>query len=407
MSSKTILSVALFAGAAFFSALPTGCWSQLNLDLWKELTVERINCADFESFQNRVPSWYDSNALPTIKDSVPELDALERALQPWGQDPQLENACVQSLLEGNMLRLQILHAMHGLYGKDIERALALKEIPSSFQWIPVLASAYNHAYNGSNERAGLWGLTRAQAEKENIVRSIYVDERMLPHVSTHAAIDILDRLQRRFPMNPERVLVGYFKGMPFASRWSGKPGYDPALDEWLSFYRVVARFMVNLDSPEFDSQWGEALTEWEAIRCPGEFSRSGLKAVLNMTEDVQKQLLPWWINETMPCNTFDEFQPFVPKKWAETWGKNVEDLALWNENSGLEVPTPHSTTESKKQVTPPKLSIPCIEHEVKKGDTLYNISKRFPGTTPEQIAATNGIDTVIKIGQTLCIPQAQ
>lgn len=407
MSSKTILSVALIAGAAFFSALPTGCWSQLNLDLWKELTVERINCADFESFQNRVPTWYDSNALPTIKDSVPELDALERALQPWGQDPQLENACVQSLLEGNMLRLQILHAMHGLYGKDIERALALKEIPSSFQWIPVLASAYNHAYNGSNERAGLWGLTRAQAGKENIVRSIYVDERMLPHVSTHAAIDILDRLQRRFPMNPERVLVGYFKGMPFASRWSGKPGYDPALDEWLSFYRVVARFMVNLDSPEFDSQWGEALTEWEAIRCPGELSRSGLKAVLNMTEDVQKQLLPWWINETMPCNTFDEFQPFVPKKWAETWGKNVEDLALWNENSGLEVPTPHTTTESKKQVTPPKLSIPCIEHEVKKGDTLYNISKRFPGTTPEQIAATNGIDTVIKIGQTLCIPQAQ
>ena len=407
MSSKTILHVALIAGAAFFSVLPARCWSQSDLEFWKEQTVQRINCADFESFQSRFPTWYDSNAVPTIKDSVPELDALERALQPWGQDPELEDACVQSLLEGNMLRLQILHAMHGLYGKDIERALALKEIPSSFQWIPVLASAYNHAFNSGNKRAGLWGLTRAQADKENIARSIYVDERMLPHVSTRAAIDILDRLQRRFPMNPERVLVGFFKGMPFASRWSGKPGYDQALDEWLSFYRVVARFMVNLDSPEFEAQWGEVLTEWESIACPGEFNRAGLKAVLNMTEDVQKQLLPWWIHETMPCNTFDEFQPFVPKNWSETWNNNLENLANWDENPDLEPPVPHTTTESKKQVASPSRSLPCTEHEVKKGDTLYNISKRFPGTTPEQIAATNGIDTVIKIGQTLCIPRAE
>jgi hypothetical protein len=406
MSSKTIFHVAIITCAAFFSNLPTSCWSQSYLELWKEQALERINCADFESFQHRFPNWYDSNALPKLKDTVPQLDALEEALQPWGQDPKLEDACVQSLLQGNMLRLQILNAMYGLYGDDIARGLALKELPSSYQWIPVLASTYNHAFNGSDERAGLWGLTLAQAEKEGIAHSTHVDERMLPQESTRAAMDILDRLQRRFPMSPERVLVGFIKGMPFASRWSGKPGYDKELDEWLSFYRVVSRFMVNLDSPEFEASWGEELTQWETILCPGEISREALKGVLDMPEHVQKQLLPWWIHETLPCAIFEEFQPLLPNMWAEIWAQHLDDLANWDASALSEAAT-KETTNSKNPVERRSLSIPCVEHEVRKGDTLYNISKRFEGTTPEQIAETNGIDTVIKIGQILCIPQTE
>ena len=306
-----------------------------------------------------------------------------------------------------MLRLQVVHVMYGLYGDDIARGLALKQIPSSFQWIPVLASAYNHAFKGSDKRAGLWGLTLAQAEKEGIAHSIYVDERMLPQESTRAAIDILDRLQRRFPMSPERVLVGFIKGMPFASRWSGKPGYDKELDEWLSFYRVVSRFMVNLDSPKFEALWGETLTQWETISCPGEISREALKGVLDMPEDVQKQLLPWWIHETMPCAIFDEFQPLLPKMWAKMWAKHIDALANWDTSILLEATATKETSNSKKPVARRSISTPCLEHEVRKGDTLYNISKRFEGTTPEQIAQTNGIDTVIKIGQILCIPQTE
>ena len=84
MSSKTIFHVAIIACAAIFSNLPKSCWSQPYLELWKEQTLERINCADFESFQNRFPDWYNSNALPVLKDSVPQLEALEA----MGSGPQ-------------------------------------------------------------------------------------------------------------------------------------------------------------------------------------------------------------------------------------------------------------------------------------------------------------------------------
>ena len=43
-------------------------------------------------------------------------------------------------------------------------------------------------------------------------------------------------------------------------------------------------------------------------------------------------------------------------------------------------------------------------HEVKAGDTLWNISKRYPGTTPEWIAEINEITDYIRIGEVLCIP---
>jgi LysM repeat protein len=92
--------------------------------------------------------------------------------------------------------------------------------------------------------------------------------------------------------------------------------------------------------------------------------------------------------------------------WAEIWAQHLDDLANWDASALSEAAT-KETTNSKNPVERRSLSIPCVEHEVRKGDTLYNISKRFEGTTPEQIAETNGIDTVIKIGQILCIPQTE
>jgi hypothetical protein len=409
MSSKTPFHVALIAGAALFSTLPTNSWSQSFIEQWKEQSMQRMEAADFQSFDAANTDWYNSNATPQIKTSVPALDELEEALQPWGQDPAMEDRCVQSLLEGNMLRLQLLHVLQGLYGSDLERELNSNEIPASFQWIPILASSYNHSFRSTKSRAGLWGLTAAQADKEGIVRDDTTDERMLPQESTRAAVAILDGLQRRFPANPERVLVGFIKGMPYAARWSGEPGYDADLDEWLAFYRVLARFMVNLDAPNFETQWGQVLTTWTPVACPGELTREGLSSVLGMPLSVQQQLLPWWKNESLPCATFEEFEPYLPQEWSSLWNAHMEELGEWKKS------TSPQTTAAISPIPEPLIaanpiadrSADCFKYEVKKGDTLYNLSKRYPGTSPESIAATNGIVSVIKIGQILCIPRVE
>ncbi len=408
MSSKTSYFAAFVFGVAFI-ATSEAMWSQSFLEDWNDQTMQRMMRADFVSFDAAYPDWFDSQATPTLKTQVPELDELETALQPWAIDAERENRCVQSLLEGNMLRLQIIRVLQGLYAPDLERELVLNEIPSSFQWIPVLASSYNHAFRGVNGHAGLWGLSEAQALKEGIARSGRIDERMGIVESTRAAVAILDQLQRRFPMDPDRVLVGFLKGMPFASRWSGQPGYDDELDDWIALYRVVARFMVNLDAPDFESAWGAELTTWRPVDCPGEIDNRQLTQVLGMSLDVQEQLFPWWIGQSLPCNTFEEFEPYLPRAWADKWDEQMSDLEFEPASIAsvsLSQEVAQTPLNSSEQANTTQASS-CIEYEVKKGDTLYNLSKRFPGTTPESIAAKNGIGVVIKIGETLCIPRME
>jgi len=407
MSSKTLFQVAPILTAALLSTLPINSWSQSFIEQWKGQTLERIERADFVSFDAAEPAWYNSNAKPKIKAAVPELDALELSLSPWARDLELEDECVQSLLEGNMFRLQILHVMQVLYASDIERALSQKNIPSSFQWIPILASSYNHAFKESNGHAGLWGLTRAQADKANVLIDHRVDERMLPQEATRAAIELLDRLHRRFPMNPERVLVGFIKGMPFASRWSGEPGYDEGLDEWLALYRVIARFMVNLEAPDFEGNWGGFLTTWRPVSCPN--NNKLLNGELGMTVDIQNQLLPWWTGADLTCSLLEEYQPYFPNEWAVRWDLSFEKspASLGADTINNVMPNRGNSNSVLPETLDAESKAPCFEHEVKKGDTLYNISRRFPGTTPATIAAKNRITDVIKIGQILCIPRLE
>lgn len=58
----------------------------------------------------------------------------------------------------------------------------------------------------------------------------------------------------------------------------------------------------------------------------------------------------------------------------------------------------------KPQVVKPKVK-PPIRHTVKKGDTLYGLSRKY-GTTVSRIQKANGLSgTTIRLGQTLTIPR--
>ena len=404
MSSKTRIQISTILWAITWFFAPFHGLSQSFIDQWADQTLERMDRADFVSFNEANPRWYNSEAKPNIKDSIPELDALEIALLPWGEDPSLENRCVQLLLEGNMLRLQLLHVMKGLYGSDIIRGLHEANLHTSLQWIPILASSYNHSARFDSEHVGLWGLSKEQAQKMDVLIDNTVDDRMLPQVSTAASIQLLDRLQRRFPENPERVLVGFIKGMPFASRWSGLPGYDPYIDEWLALYRVVARFMVNLEAQDFEPNWGVFLTTWKPILCTKNVNRGEIQAQAKIPQKVQFQFLPWWQGSVLTCSIFEEYQPYLPEEWALKWNTHFSEQRAENlpEKETGDDSNPIIGYQPDSSTLPAKSN--CIEYRVKKGDTLYNIAQRFPGTTPENIALENSVTSLIKIGQVLCIP---
>ena len=378
----------------------TMAWSaqaQLSLEDWEQSFDARCTLEDVAAFESHI----DLNAfgLPSLKTAVPALDPLEIALQPWGADRELENQCMQTLMEDRANRLLLINALYNLHKPIVDEAWSSIALPPSFRWIPTLASGWNQSAVVKSDRAGLWWNDRDDAVASGLTLSGAIDERGLPAASTETAIAQLEKLQRRFPNDPHRVLVAYMKGMAYATRWSGRPGYDRQLDEWLAMYKVVSRMMVNTDLPDHQMDWLDVLSAWEPVTCTGERSRQDLIDQHTIPTGLLTQFLPWWTGNTLPCSVLDVYEVALPSAYA----------ARWNAGNASQIQSTPTATPSAPDALATeresyKVAYTCELHEVKAGDTLWNISKRYPGTTPEWIAEINEITDYIRIGEVLCIP---
>ena len=96
--------------------------------------------------------------------------------------------------------------------------------------------------------------------------------------------------------------------MAFATRWTGRPGYDRQLDEWLALYKVISRMMVNTELPDHQLDWVDALSKWERVACNGEQSRTNLIEQQGLPADVLSQFLPWWTGSQLPCSTLNSYE---------------------------------------------------------------------------------------------------
>ena len=375
-------------------------WSvqaQMGLDDWKQFFDARCTLEDVEAFESQVA--LNAIGMPSLKTAVPALDPLEIALQPWGGDRDLENQCMQALMADGAKRLLQLNVLHTLHAAVVDEAWNTTSLPSAFRWIPALATGWNQSAFVQGDRAGLWWNDRSDAVAGGLILSGGIDERGIPAASTQLAIEELEKLQRRFPNDPHRVLVAYMKGMAYATRWSGRPGYDRQLDEWLALYKVVCRMMVNTDLPDHQVDWIDVLSAWEPVTCSGERSRQNLMDKHSISAGVLTQFLPWWTGNTLPCSVLESYQVALPSADAARWkadnGSDVQSA------STAEFSAPLAAASVSESYT---VAYTCELHEVKAGDTLWNISKRYPGTTPEWIAEINEITDYIRIGEVLCIP---
>ena len=157
---------------------------------------------------------------------------------------------MQALFESNYQCAQIIGVLHGRYGPFIEQALEAASLPNSLQWLAATTTAFNVGFDQDGS-AGMWGMNAEVGRKYGLLGINGIDQRKLPEESTHALVLELERLQRRFPNDPHRVLVAYWKGMAYATRWTGKPCYDDVLDAQLTLLKVLSRFMVNIERPSF------------------------------------------------------------------------------------------------------------------------------------------------------------
>lgn len=376
-------------GMLFFHA---DARSQPDLTTWLSGMESRQGQIDFLAFQKDHPEVCSGGkSTPSLREAVPALDALEEDLQAWGNDKALENRCMQALLANDAKNLHALNVLRGLYRGATLSAWDRETLSSSFEFLPAMLHQWNHAAARHDQFAGMWHLSVAEATESGLTVTDQIDERFVPEAAARAAAVKLNKLQRRFPDSQARVLVGYVKGMAFATRWSGAPGYDKMLDEWLAMYKVVSRMLVNLDLEDTSYDWIETISSWQAVQCSGIINRTELRTTLRCNEADVIQCLPWWTGEQIACSNL------------QAYGGRIAPTTRVQRVS--EAPAPVSQevlVEAAEYVE----GFTCALHEVKAGDTLWNISKRYPGTTPEWIAEINEITDYIRIGQVLCIPKS-
>ena len=101
-------------------------------------------------------------------------------------------------------------------------------------------------------------------------------------------------------IGPRRI----HQSVAFATRWTGRPGYDRQLDEWLALYKVISRLMVNTELPDHQlvgghpEQLGTGCVRQEAIK-------DNLIEQQGMLLKRQPLVVPWWTGSQLPCSTLD------------------------------------------------------------------------------------------------------
>ncbi len=435
-----------FALAVVCMALPLS--AQPDLSRWIQLIDQRAEFPDFSAFEAEHPEAFIQDAVPHLAQEIAGLDALEEQLLQWESLPDLENLALKALMDDGMRRWQIIGILADLYMPEIVPAVENVGLPSSFAWIPAMLTGFDYAYAGPGDRGGLWALDWPSAQILLDMSKDGVDERMYAGMCTEAAVAQLSALSNRFPDDPLRVLVAYVKGPGYGNNWSGEPGDDPLLDQWLILYRVVARLWENLERDRLTVDWIADFAGWEVVPCPGPVDRISMVEWANLDRRAQRTYLPWWTGAFVNCEDWNAAEVRLPSalaqqfnavewnEWsphlfedysqshtsihrvksgevlgliARQYGVSVQEIKTWNalktdlirvgqelEIRGVIAPTTAKPTDRPTT----RIGI----HTVKEGETLWSISKEYPGVSVEQLMELNPHADPLIIGATLRIP---
>ena len=118
------------------------------------------------------------------------------------------------------------------------------------------------------------------------------------------------------------------------------------------------------------------------VPCPGPVDRVALVEWAGLDRRAQRTYLPWWTGTEVDCEAWEAAEVRLPRDLAQQLGEI--DWSAW---------TPHSFADYSQSST--------TEHRVSSGDVLGLIARRY-GVTVREIKEWNGLKTdLIQIGQTL------
>jgi membrane-bound lytic murein transglycosylase D len=345
----------------------------------------------------------------------------------------------------------------GRFRGMIVKALRANGMPEELSWLPLIESGFKMRALSRARALGLWQFISSTGYKYGLKRTLYIDERLDPSKATAAAISYLKELHSIFG-DWTTVLAAYNcgEGRVLQVIRSQNINY---LDNFWDLYeklpletaRYVPRFLAALHIIHNPEKYGfhhltlDPAPVTETVTIDRRVRLSSLAPLMGIKVKVLKDLNPELRYSMLPGDAYNlripkgtqarllakiDSVPLAPAPQGEyilhrvrrgetlsgiasRYHTHVRWIKLANGFRGnriiagkkLKIPqrgapiAPPRLASARVRSAPP----PRRTHRVKRGDSLWNIARRY-GTTTERIRSLNHLHTTrLQIGQVLKI----
>ena len=367
-------------------------------------------------------------------------------------NPLLENV-IKSYLKRNKKGMERLMALSTYYFPLFEQKLDIYNIPLEIKYLAIVESALNPRARSRVGATGLWQFMFATGKMHGLDVSSYVDERMDPVLATEAAAQYLSTLYRVFE-DWDLVLASYNSGPGNVSKairrsggstnyWNLRPflpretaGYVPAFlatmyifeyaeehgfqpphprttyfetdtihtKRMLTFDQIsevtgVEKEMLQFLNPSYKLDVIPYIENKSySLRLPR--NRTGLfvnneEAIYGYAQAIEQKKeeeLPGLVESGAPIKYRVRSGDYLGRI-AARHGVKVSQLKQWNNlrSNNLRIGQ-RLTIYPQNSATAQNSASPQI-YTVKHGDSLWSISKKFPGVTVQQIKNLNNMNS--------------
>ncbi len=280
----------------------------------------------------------------------------------------------------------------GLYRPRIVALLREAGLPESLSWLPLVESGFKDRALSSARALGLWQFIASTGYRYGLDRSEWIDERMDPEKSTHAAIQYLSALHALFG-DWMTALAAYNCGEGAVLRQirNQSEGY---FDQFWDLYsrlpretrRYVPRFLATLAILEDPERWGFDLP---APLPPLDY------ATVEVTRSARLDALDRALE--LPTGTLARLNPELRRNATPSFAY------------ALKVPPGAAPQVTASLASLPAFTAPptvtTTTHRVRSGETLSGIAARY-GTSVRSLMAANRLRSAHRIspGQRLQVP---
>ena len=278
-------------------------------------------------------------------------------------------------------------ARSGKYFSMMAKVLRDEGLPEDFAYLALIESYFSPQATSRSGAVGLWQFVPVTARRYGLKIDAWIDERRDPIKSTYAAAAYLKDLHQAFDrwylataaynagQGAIEKIVQSSRPKDFASL-IGKTRLNEETRNFVPKFVAAALIAANPQKYGFDPVLQDPQAEYEEVEVGGNLQLASLAKMADTDNDTLRELNPaFYRGQTPPGETY---RLRVPAGHAAVF----------------EVAYRQSREPDETQV---------VTHEVKRGDTLLSIARRY-GQQVRALMELNGLtDSRLRIGQKLMV----